>query len=498
MTLRAAKGKYYPKFKAHFRYRTLHSVLLECFAWLPPGSFAHCNSMQPLFVEALRVLRDAVTAGSDCVGLVQANHDTPLGSLKPGSSSSSSKPTTQQAAAVTHAMDSLYHALPLSMGHASGANEEQGILNICAAFTSAKTWNASASSSQIQASHHLSCQELPLNEMCMMLKLESGAVALDKKENEAFLASFGPEGHGGGSRVVAEYPSVKWIQTSAPSVASDTRAINAAILLLASTFGYQSIEYQEKALQFFSQTMLSITGSGTKASSTSMSVFTVGSLSSPAQEEEKRKKERKSCAVLSMVLASLSAIVAALPCVVGETLVTVWGQVMVDRLCELLSHSNSDIRTTAASTLATFCMICSGGGNGIRNGVEHGVAGCRDFVEFDGHSNGNSNSIHHNNHNSNNSNDSNNSSGDGRSSFHQPQLQDQEYSNNHHTSVVASTSDNHQQHQYPHQASTSSSSSPLSASSPAEGAWLIEVNTAYHNIPCSFSNTLPHHFPNLL
>ena len=79
MTLRAAKGKYHPKFKAHFRYRTLHSVLLESFAWLPPGSFAHCNSMQPLFVEALRVLRDAVTAGSDCVGLVQANHDTPFG-----------------------------------------------------------------------------------------------------------------------------------------------------------------------------------------------------------------------------------------------------------------------------------------------------------------------------------------------------------------------------------------------------------------------------------
>ena len=157
MTLRAAKGKYHPKFKAHFRYRTLHSVLLESFAWLPPGSFAHCNSMQPLFVEALRVLRDAVTAGSDCVGLVQANHDTPFGkcptakhslllllapltstiiliiiiiiiilllpsssssslsssptftvtpppsgSLKPGSSSSSSsKPTARQAAAVT-------------------------------------------------------------------------------------------------------------------------------------------------------------------------------------------------------------------------------------------------------------------------------------------------------------------------------------------------------------------------------------------------------------
>ena len=50
-------------------------------------------------------------------------------------------------------MDSLYHALPLSLGHAAGASEEQGILNICAAYTSAKTWNATAPSSQIQASY---------------------------------------------------------------------------------------------------------------------------------------------------------------------------------------------------------------------------------------------------------------------------------------------------------------------------------------------------------
>ena len=60
--LKALKGKY-QKFKSHFRYRTLHIVLLECFSWLPPGS---SSSMQPLFVEGLRVVRDSIAAGLEC------------------------------------------------------------------------------------------------------------------------------------------------------------------------------------------------------------------------------------------------------------------------------------------------------------------------------------------------------------------------------------------------------------------------------------------------
>ena len=136
--------------------------------------------------------------------------------------------------------------------------------------------------------------------------------------------------------MVAEYPSVRWIQTVAASVATDTRAVNAAVILLASTFGYQTIEYQEKAVQFFSQTMLSITAAPQKGQQSMSSVFAGAS-----QEEEKRRKERKNNAVVSIVLAALSAIVAALPCEPGETLVTVWGQMVVDRLCELLAHSNA-------------------------------------------------------------------------------------------------------------------------------------------------------------
>lgn len=79
-------------------------------------------------------------------------------------------------------------------------------------------------------------------------------------------------------------------------------------------------------------------------------------------EEEKKRKEKKNLTVLTSILASLSAIVASLPCAVGQPLVTVWGQILIDRLYDLLEHSNTDLRTVAAATLASFSLMCSGGG----------------------------------------------------------------------------------------------------------------------------------------
>ena len=79
-------------------------------------------------------------------------------------------------------------------------------------------------------------------------------------------------------------------------------------------------------------------------------------------DEEKKKKEKKNLTVLTSILASLSAIVASLPCTVGQSMVTVWGQILIDRLYDLLEHSNTDLRTVAAATLASFSLMCSGGG----------------------------------------------------------------------------------------------------------------------------------------
>jgi hypothetical protein len=66
-------GKYQPKFRSHFRFRTLHVILMECFSLLPEDSFP--NSCQQLFVEALRVFRDAISSCFETSSLNEFMHD---------------------------------------------------------------------------------------------------------------------------------------------------------------------------------------------------------------------------------------------------------------------------------------------------------------------------------------------------------------------------------------------------------------------------------------
>ena len=165
-----------------------------------------------------------------------------------------------------------------------------------------------------------------------MLKLEANAIALEKKESEAFLASFGMEGNSPSAvaRLIADFPGVQWIQSAAPCFQVDARTVNASISLLAATFGFQTLEYQEKAMQLFTQAIAPILKPTTAGASSTSSL---GMFSS---DEEKRKKEKKIFAMAKVVMASLSAIVCSLPWIPGEPLVTVWGQVLVERLFELL------------------------------------------------------------------------------------------------------------------------------------------------------------------
>jgi hypothetical protein len=46
---KAVRNKYQPRLRTHFRFRTLHAMLLECFTLLPQGSFP--NTCQSVFVE---------------------------------------------------------------------------------------------------------------------------------------------------------------------------------------------------------------------------------------------------------------------------------------------------------------------------------------------------------------------------------------------------------------------------------------------------------------
>ena len=51
VSFRALRAKYQPRLRTHFRFRTLHAILLECYALLPPGSFP--QTCAPIFIEVI-------------------------------------------------------------------------------------------------------------------------------------------------------------------------------------------------------------------------------------------------------------------------------------------------------------------------------------------------------------------------------------------------------------------------------------------------------------
>ena len=274
---RAVKGKYQPKFRGHFRFRALHVILLESFAWLPPGSFP--NSCQQLFVEALRVFRDSISA---------AHESTCLSEF---------------------------------------VNEEFAILN--AAGLSKPPLTAST--------------EVPLTETLMMLKLESNSVALQKKESEAFLASFTKDIRWSDFHRAPLQPSM-WAEPSPPCAHIESRTVDASIALLAATFGHQTNEYQEKAMQLFSQAVAQFLKSGN-----SLGIF--------SSEEERKRKEKKGYITVKNVISALSAIVRSFPFHSGMSLDLdlIWVQSVADRMFEILSYPNTDIKSAAANALGIFC-----------------------------------------------------------------------------------------------------------------------------------------------
>jgi len=280
-TFRAIKTKYQSKFRGHFRFRTLHVILLECFAWLPPGSFP--NTCPQLFVEALRVFRDSISAGYECTCLcefVPPDHNVLY-------TSGVSKPP--------------------SLGFA----------------------------------------DPPMSENMMMLKLEQYSVALQKKESEAFLACFSKEVHMPEFRRTPLH-ATDWMEPSPPVAFIDSRTVDASIALVAATFGHQTNDYQEKAVQLCSQAMAQHmkTAGG---SSAALGIF--------SSEEDRRKKDRKCYVSLKNVTAVLSAIIRSFPFHNGMSLELdlQWVQVVAERLFEMLSYSNVEIRSASASALGVFC-----------------------------------------------------------------------------------------------------------------------------------------------
>jgi hypothetical protein len=280
---RAIKTKYQSKFRGHFRFRTLHVILLECFAWLPPGSFpATCSQ---LFVEALRVFRDSITANYESTCLQEFI------------------PSNQSI---------LYHngiLRPQSLGY----------------------W------------------DIPSEENLMILQLEHYSVALQKKESEAFLACFNKEIH------LTQFHRTPlhandWMEPSPPCAFIDSRIVDASIALLAATFGHQTNEYQDKAIQLCSQALAQyLSMKSSNLSSSSLGLF--------VNDEEKKKKERKSYITIKNVTSVLSAIIRSFPFHNGMSLDVDlhWVQIVSDKLYDILSFPNTEIKLAAANALGIFC-----------------------------------------------------------------------------------------------------------------------------------------------
>lgn len=291
MALKAIKNKYQPKFRTNFRFRTLHVILLECYAWLTPA--AYISSCQQIFVEALRVFRDSITAGYICTCL----HDI-----------------------LPHEYDSLIMVIKsipqLSYG-----------LNI----------------------------DVPLNEPSFMIRLESYAPVLQKKESEAVLGIHNKESNNANSMkiVLSKFDSKGiWRQPLPPSAQLDARTIDASIMVISSTFCYQSSEYKIKAMQLFSQALSQcLSNSPAAGTSSSSSLF--------SSDEEKKRKEKKNFVTIKNVISSLTYIVQSLPNSFYSSTATnsndelSWFQVLVDRLIDVLGYaSNIEVRCAASYSLS--------------------------------------------------------------------------------------------------------------------------------------------------
>jgi hypothetical protein len=276
--LYAVKGKYQNKFRAHFRFRTLHVILLECFAWMPSGSFP--STAQILFVEAMRTFRDSINSSFECTGLSNS-------------------------------------ILPDQRMLCSSGLFKFGVgVNFC---------------------------EVPLTDNLFMLRLEQHSVALQKKESEAFLASFSKDAV---DLSRASFYSNDWHEPSAPCAFIDSRTIDAAISLIGATFPFQSTDFQHKLLELCSQILTQV-----QKASASVGMFT--------SEEEKRRRERYALLSTRNSAYLLNNIIESFPFGDGADNLP-WLQTIVDILLDLACHYSPDIRAISANTLSKLCSKAVG------------------------------------------------------------------------------------------------------------------------------------------
>jgi hypothetical protein len=304
---KAMKSKYQPNFRTHFRCRTLHITLLETYTLLPPGSYP--NSSQSIYMEALRVLRDSISAGLECSPCI-------LNDLEYSTYSEDLQETLSHFPFLTH--------------------------------------------------------DYIDSECSLILKLENYFLPLQKKESEAFLSVFGKDHHsaalltkcvgfGGLTNLDANLSKspIHVDRISSQSCQIDSRTLDAALKLLGVTFSHQSPEYQDKAVQLFSQAISQLAQSNQSSSSRMSLTSTAKGMGLFTNEEERKKREKRNCITLRSVVCAFKSIVQNFPAHVGGDVNTnevdfAWRQPIVDHVYDLLTNSDLTIRRAAASTMALF------------------------------------------------------------------------------------------------------------------------------------------------
>jgi len=188
--------------------------------------------------------------------------------------------------------------------------------------------------------------EAPMSEHLLMIKLETHAIALEKKENEAFLSIYAPDQPP--CNVLEPLNEGKTPVEDAPPCANvDSRTIDAAVRLLGRTFGWQTLEYQEKAVQFCAQAVAQFAKAGGKSA---MGIF------SSTSEEERRRKDRMNYSTIRIVLATLCSVVRTFPALEPSVEDAPWRQTVVGMLYDMLAHPSYTIRSAAATGLSEFAL----------------------------------------------------------------------------------------------------------------------------------------------
>lgn len=291
---RNLKNKYQPIYRSHFRFRTLHVILLESFALLPPGSYP--NSCQQIYVEALRVYRDCISLGVECT--------SPL-------------------------LENLVRDGP--------RNTDIQLL------IKDRVWNESTISLKLE------------QHATILQKRETEAfLTLFGQDFQPFFAE---ETFLYDARKANQSLPVN-SQLGDPGFKSsliETRSMDTAIKLMAVTFSHQSSEYQDKAIQLFAQALAQIAPPATSRMSIT---GTSKSLSLFGNDEERKRKERKIFLVNKNVVCALHSIVDAFPVHSGEVvdLDYQWRETLIDQLYSFLVVKDDGIRFTAAIGLAKFSM----------------------------------------------------------------------------------------------------------------------------------------------